>query len=195
MKYAPLLLISALLGCSTAPTVKSWLDPVSSATITAQSVPLILARDEPARLSDAREFAQLAAIEVNRMGERRLYLVAIPWTSRRRIRTELEHVEDAFERIQLRMGDRSIVLDRHRGEVAELGMGESPLPLPIPGTRQFFFPIGRADLHALASSDRVQLTTQGTSPAPMHYDEWQDGRRSLGDFLARLPAEPVAVQP
>lgn len=37
MKYTSLLLIVTLLGCSSAPTVKSWLDPVSSATITAQT--------------------------------------------------------------------------------------------------------------------------------------------------------------
>lgn len=187
MKYASLLLTLALLGCSTAPTVKSWLDPVSSATITAQSQPLVLARDERTLTSDEREFAQLAAVEVNRMGERRLYLVAILWSSGHRTRTEQETVVNTFARIELRMGDRSSVLTRYQGDIAELGVGQSPLPLPIPGSQQLYFPIERADLRALASSNHVQLVAQGVSEGPHRYDEWQDGRRSLNDFLSQLP--------
>lgn len=195
MKYAPLLLLAALLGCSSAPTVKSWLDPVSAATITAQNAPLVLARDEQARPGGALEFAQLTAIEVNRMGERRLYLVAIPWRSKHRTRTEWEHAENEFARIELRMEDRSVMLERHRGDVAELGIGQSPLPLTIPGTQQFYFPVERADLRALAAAPRVQLIAQGVSEAPMSYEEWQDGRHSLSDFLDQLPNVPMGVKP
>jgi hypothetical protein len=182
MKYTSLLLMLALWGCSTAPTVKSWLDPVSSATITAQTEPLVLARDE-------RNFAQLAAVEVNRMGERRLYLVAILWSSDRRTQTERENFENSFTRVELRIDDRSATLARHSGEIAELGVGQSPLPLPIPGSQQVFFPIERADLHALASSNRVQLIALGQPDWPQRYDEWQDGRSSLNDFLGQLPNE------
>lgn len=189
MKYVSLLLLLtlALLGCSSAPSVKSWLDPVSSATITAQSQPLVLARDERTRLIDEREFAQLAAVEVNRMGDRRLYLVAILWSSGYRTRTEEESFENAFAQIELRMGERSALLTRHQGEVAELGVGQSPLPLPIPGSQQLYFPIERADLRALATSSHVQLIAQGVPEAPQRYEEWQDGRSSLNDFLSQLP--------
>lgn len=187
MKYTSLLLLSTLLGCASAPTVKSWLDPVSSATITAQSKPLIVARDERTSSSDERDFAQLAAVEVNRMGERRLYLVAVLWSSQQHTRTEREEFEKSFARVELRMGDRSTTLARHQGDIAELGVGQSPLPLPIPGSQQLFFPIERADLNALADSNRVQLVALGEPDAPQLYEEWQDGRRSLGDFLSQLP--------
>ena len=188
MKYTTLLLLSTLLGCASAPTVKSWLDPVSSATITAQSKPLIVARDERASSSDERDFAQLAAVEVNRMGERRLYLVAVLWSSQQHTRAEREEFEKSFARVELRMGDRSTTLARHQGDIAELGVGQSPLPLPIPGSQQLFFPIEHADLNALANSNRVQLVALGEPDAPQLYEEWQDGRRSLGDFLSQLPS-------
>ena len=187
MKYTSLLLMFSLLGCATAPTVKSWLDPVSSATITAQSVPLIVARDEQTRSIDERDFAQLAAVEVNRMGERRLYLVAVLWSSEHQTRTERDEFEKSFARVELRMGDRSTTLARHQGDIAELGIGQSPLPLPMSGSQQLFFPIERADLNALASSNRVQLIALGAPDTPQLYEEWQDGRRSLGDFLSQLP--------
>jgi hypothetical protein len=189
MKYTTLLLLLTLLGCSSAATVKSWLDPVSSATITAQSKPLILARDEQAPSNNARDFVQMTALEVNRMGERRLYLVAVPWSSERQTRSEQEQFEKSFASIELRIGERSTTLARHRGDIAELGVGQSPLPLPIPGTQQLFFPIERADLDAIASSTRVQLTALGEPDSPGRYDEWQDGRRSLSEFLKQLPDE------
>lgn len=189
MKYTSLFLTLTLLGCASAPTVKSWLDPVSSATITAQNEPLILARDEQRHSINEREFAQLTAVEVNRMGERRLYLVAVPWSSAQQTRVEQENFEKSFARVELRMGDRSTLLTRHEGDITRLGIGQSPLPLPTPGTRQLFFPIERADLSALASSTRVQLIALGRQDEPQRYDEWQDGRRSLNDFLDQLPNE------
>lgn len=187
MKYTSLFLMLTLLGCASAPTVKSWLDPVSSATITAQSTPLIVARDERARSTEERDFAQLAAVEVNRMGQRQLYLVAVLWSSQQHTRTEREEFEKSFARVELRMGDRSTTLARHQGDITELGVGQSPLPLPIPGSQQLFFPIERVELNALAESKRVQLVALGEPGAPQIYEEWQDGRRSLGDFLSQLP--------
>ena len=190
MKYTSLLLLfTLLLGCTTAPTVKSWLDPVSSATVTTQTEPLILARDSQARASDEREFTQLTALEINRMGERRLYLVVVPWSSEQRPRTERAEFEQSFARVELRMGDRSTTLARYRGDIAELGVGQSPLPLPIPGSQQWFFPIERVELNALASSSRLQLIALGDPDAPRRYDEWQDGRLSLSAFLDQLPNE------
>lgn len=192
MKYTTLLCSLTLLGCSSAPTVKSWLDPVSAATITAQGEPLIVARDEQTRTTNERDFAQLTAVEVNRMGERRLYLVAVLWTSAQQTRTERDMFEKSFERVELRMGDHSTTLARHPGDVAELGVGQSPLPLPVHGTQQLFFPIERADLASLANSNRVQLVALGQPDAPLLYEEWQDGRRSLNDFLGQLPGSSTS---
>jgi len=194
MKTTSLLLLLTLLGCTAPPTVKSWLDPVSSATITAQSEPLILARDDQTRVNNERDYAQLAAIEVNRMGERRLYLVAILWSSVDRTRPAREDFENAFAQVELRLGDRSVALARHPGQIAELGVGQSPLPLPIPGSQQIYFPIQRADLRALARSNHVQLIAQGRPGAPQRYEEWQDGRHSLSDFLSQLPGESPSLE-
>ena len=194
MKNVSLLLLSSILaGCASQPTVKSWMDPVSSATITAQNEPLVLARDDENRPIEERDYAQLAAIEVNRMGDRRLYLVAVLWSTINRTGAERDKFENAFSRIEVQMGERSVVLARHAGEIAELGVGQSQLPLPIPGSKQIYFPIERADLRALASSSHVKLVTQGQPEAAQRYEEWQDGRRSLSDFLSQLPGEPAAL--
>lgn len=190
MKHLAWFVLLTLVGCATQPpTVKSWLDPVSSATITAQTEPLVLARPETRLGVNGRDFAQLTAIEVNRMGDRKLYLIAVLWSNANLSLKEWRDFENAFAQVEVRLDDRPMALTRHPEDVSALGVGQSPLPLPIPGTRQVYFPIQRADLRALAQSNRVQLIALGRSDAPQRFEERKDGRRSLSDFLSQLPGE------
>ncbi|GFE79884.1 hypothetical protein GCM10011487_18840 [Steroidobacter agaridevorans] len=186
MKYSALLLTLMLAGCAAQPTVKSWMDPKSSVTITAQTEPLVLIRAQPAPSLNERDYAQLTAIEVNRMGERKLYLVAILWGSSEPWSDESGTFKSAFKQVEVNLGDRSVALTPHTGEVSELGISQA-LPLPIPGSSQIYFPISRDDLRAISNSTRIELTARGIPEAPRRYEEWQDGRRSLNDFLGQLP--------
>lgn len=186
MKYSALLLTLMLAGCAAQPTVKSWIDPKSSVTITAQTEPLVLIRAAPAPTFNERDYAQLTAIEVNRMGERKLYLVAILWSSAELWADQGQAFHDAFKQVEVNLGDRTLALTPHMGDVSELGISEA-LPLPIPGSSQIYFPIGRDDLRAISRSTRIELTASGMPEAPRRYEEWQDGRRSLNDFLGQLP--------
>jgi hypothetical protein len=187
MKYSALLLsLMILAGCAAQPTVKSWIDPKSSVTVTAQTEPLVLIRAEPAPSMNERDYAQLTAIEVNRMGDRKLYLVAILWSSSELWADQQGKFEGAFKQIEVNLGDRTVALTPHAGNAAELGISQA-LPLPIPGSTQVYFPISREDLRAISRSSKIQLTASGTPDAPRRYEEWQDGRRSLNDFLGQLP--------
>lgn len=195
MKHSTLVLLlaaavsvsSALSGCASQPTVKQWLDPVSSVTITAQTEPLVLARASPPPATNERDYAQLAAIEVNRMGDRKLFLVAILWTTADPSSHQRKGVPDAFSRIEVEVDDRVVALTPYDGEISELGIGEPALPLPIPGSRYIYFPVERNDLSAISQSNRVQLTARGVPEAPRRYEEFADGRQSLSDFLGQLP--------
>nr|WP_298727691.1 hypothetical protein [uncultured Steroidobacter sp.] len=186
MKYSALLLSMLLAGCAAQPTVKSWMDPKSSVTITAQTEPLVLVRAEPAPSLNERDYAQLTAIEVNRMGERKLYLVAILWSSADLWSNQSGVFQNAFRQIEVNVGDRTVALTPHTGAVSELGISQA-LPLPIPGSSHIYFPISRDDLRAISRSSRIELTARGVPEAPRRYEEWQDGRRSLNDFLGQLP--------
>lgn len=185
MKYSALLLTLLLAGCAAQPTVKSWMDPKSSVTITAQTEPLVMIRAEPAPGTNERDFAQLTALEVNRMGERKLYLVAILWGSTEP-GAQSGQVPNAFKQIEVNLGDRTVALTPHAGDASELGISQA-LPLPIPGSSEVYFPISRDDLRAISHSSRIELTATGIPAAPRLYQEWQDGRRSLNDFLGQLP--------
>lgn len=191
-KYSALLLLLALAGCASQPTVKQWLDPVSSVTITAQTEPLVLVRSSPPPTANERDYAQLAAIEVNRMGERKLYLVTILWTTADLSTSPQTSFEAAFSQIEVNVGDRTVALTRHAGEISELGIGDPALPLPIPGSRHIYFPVERNDLRAISQSNRVQLTASGVPNAPRRYEEFADGRQSLSDFLGQLPPQAAS---
>lgn len=192
MKYSALFLLLALAGCASQPSVKQWLDPVSSVTITAQTEPLVLVRASPVPTANERDYAQLAAIEVNRMGDRRLYLVAILWTTADLSSDQQSRLEDFFAQIEIQAADRTVALTRHTGALSELGIGEPTLPLPIPGSRHIYFPVERNELRAISQSNRVLLTARGVPDAPRRYEEFADGRRSLSDFLGRLPAQAAS---
>jgi hypothetical protein len=187
LQLSAFLLLSTLAGCAAQPTVKQWLDPISSVTITAQTEPLVLVRAEPAPTENERDYAQLAAIEVNRMGDRRLYLVAFLWTTGEPSSARDSTAEEAFARIDLQLEDRTVALTRHTGDVAKLGIGDPELPLPISGSQRIYFPVERSELLALSQSRQIQLIARGVPDAPRRYEEFSDGRRSLSDFLGQLP--------
>lgn len=191
-KCCALLALLMLAGCSAQPTVTSWMDPKSSVTITAQTEPMVMIRADPPPVFNERDYAQLTAIEVNRMGDRRLYLVAILWTTAELSLTAPEQFEAPFQQIEVQVGDRALALTRHTGNVSELGISQSPLPLPIPGSTHIYFPIEREELRAISRSSRIQLTTRGVPNAPRRYEEFSDGRQSLSDFLSQLPGESAS---
>lgn len=187
MKYSLLLLLLTLAGCVAQPTVTAWMDPVSVATITSQTEPLVLARVTMSRKINQREFAQLTALEINRMGARSLYLVLTPYSTSDLTYKQRASFERSFGQIEIRVDDLSVVLTAYQGDVAELGIGEQTLPLPISGSTHLYFPIERADLRALAGSNRIELMALGLPKKTQLYEEWKDGRRSLGEFLSQLP--------
>lgn len=196
MKYLAPFVLFMLAGCVTQPSVQSWLDPVSMATVTAQAKPMVLARVENRRTANGRDYAQLTAIEVNRMGARKLYLVAVLWSNAQLTGKQWQKFEDAFERIELHLDERAMTLSRLPDDPAALGVGQSPLPLPIPGTRQVYYAIDRPELRAMAAANRIELTALGREDVTVPFEEREDGRSSLSDFLGQLPGEsPANVSP
>lgn len=195
MKYLAPFVLFMLSGCATQPSVKSWLDSVSMATITAQTEPMVLTRLEKRRTANGRDYAQLTAIEVNRMGDRKLYLVAVLWSNAQLTGKQWQNFEDSFAQVEVRLDERSMTLSRMPEDVSTLGIGQTPLPLPIPGTRQIYYFIDRAELHAMAESNSIDLTALGRGEAPVPFEEREDGRRSLNDFLSQLPGESPKVSP
>lgn len=176
-----------LAGCSVSPAPRTWLDSATAATLTAQSAPLVLARDEQMRAVNVRDYAQLGAIEVNRMGERELYLAIVFWSTIDRPQNEHEQLAAAFARVDIQADDRTIGLARAQGSPHPPGIGTRPFPHPAPGAQDAYFPIDRSELQAIARSRHLSLTTRGHARDSIRYAEWRGDREGLERFLAALP--------
>ncbi len=166
--------------------MKSWIDPKSSVTVTAQTEPLVLIRAEPAPSLNERDYAQLTAIEVNRMGDRNR--IWSPFCGARPScgRISRATFEGAFKQIEVNLGDRTVALTPHTGNAAELGINQA-LPLPIPGSTRSISPSVATTFAPSLVRARFNSPPRGMPDAPRRCEEWQDGRRSLNDFLGQLP--------
>jgi hypothetical protein len=171
-------------GCSASLAPRTHLDPVTAATITVQAEPIVLAFDDQLRASNARDYLQLAAIEINRMGSRELYLGVLHWSTIDRTSAEHDAAARELRHARLLADDRPIELSTNLQE-RPAGLGVRPYPLPIPGAREFYFPIQKEQLRAIALSRSLTLTP--LAPAAGHtspiYRDWQDGRAGLLRFL------------
>lgn len=182
-------LILLLNGCSSTQLVapRTWLDERTAVTVTAQSDPAVLAREEHMRAINVRDYAQLGAVETNRMGTRQLYLVLVSWSTIDRSEAEQARSEAGFSRITLFADDRPIELARAAPAREELGFARRPFEHPTPGAHEFHFAVTRSDLQSIALSRTLQLSAHRDGGITDKYLEWHDGRPGLRAFLAQLP--------
>jgi hypothetical protein len=180
------LLILLLNGCSSTQLAapRTWLDERTAVTVTAQSDPAVLAREEHMRAINVRDYAQLGAVEANRMGTHQLYLVLVSWSTIDRSATEQERSAAGFSRITLYADDRPIELTRAAPAREELGFARRPFAHPTPGAHEIYFAVTRGHLQSIALSGTLQLIAHREGGAADKYLEWRDGRPGLRAFLA-----------
>src|ERR1700681_3337040 len=86
MRYAPLfvtlLLAVQLAACTFAPErPPEYLDPDTAATVTTVSAPIVFARAHQDVAANARQYATVAAVSVNRSGHYEYVLLVYLWTT------------------------------------------------------------------------------------------------------------------
>lgn len=177
-----------LFGCQAATLPREHLDPVTVATLTVQTGPIVLASDDSLRASNVRDYVQLTAIQVNRMGTRDLYLAALLWSTIDRSAAERASLGRALLDAQLVADDRPLELRARAADVRPPGIGTRPLRPPVPNAQEFYFPIGKDELRAIAQSATLTLVPHRSEndAAPTVYREWQDGRAGLRQFLETI---------
>ena len=187
--HARLVLLLLLAGCASAPAdpPRSWLDERTAVSVTAQGTPIVFAREEHLRAINVRDYAEIGAVEINRMGDRRLYLALQSWSTIDRTAAERERMDRSLSRVTVYADDRPIELTQAAASAEQLGLSRRPFVAPTPGTREIYFTIARSDLRSIALARVLQLRGLGAEE-PDIYLQWQDARPSLAAFLAQLPA-------
>lgn len=180
----PIMWLAIIAACGTASGVRSWLDERSAVTVTAQRKPFIFSREDFPAAVNLRDYAQLGAFEVNRSGERKLYLSLVLWSTMNRSAEQLAQTDAAFATMSIRANDQLIVLQRIAAFRDTPSLGSPAFDLPIAAAHESYYAVTAAQLQAIAEARTLSIgpAAQGEQP----YRLWSDEGRGLAMFLAAL---------
>jgi hypothetical protein len=162
------------MGCTSTRTIapREYLDEKTAATITAVADPWIFNREgAPPQL----DFVHLYAIDVNRMGDHRKYLVVVKyWPAPELSSADIPTLELGLSRDGLR-------LEPGGDDPRDLGIGQPIDPSAPRSAKSWFYPIDKAGLAAVSKAQALSLTlVLGDTRAP--YVVWRDGSAALSEF-------------
>ena len=171
-------IIVSLVGC-TAPGIapREYLDEQTAATITSVAEPWILVREGAP--GGERDFLNLYAIDVNRMGDHRQYLAVL------QLFPSLKPPASPPS-LELHGGGASIVLRAIDVDARSLGLAQPPAPSQMPESKWWYFPVDKSALTSLARTRDLRATFV-SDDRRMPYAIWRDGSAELGELTAVLP--------
>jgi hypothetical protein len=172
-------LIVGLADC-TVPTraPPEYLDPNTAALVTTVTAPIVFARSHLDVAANARQYATVAAVSVNRSGRYEYVLLVYLWST---VDPRLGIDRHPGQNVMLLADDRAIRLVRDSRSMHEVGIS-TPLHAPehIRGQPRIYR-TDRETLQFLAGARRVRLLLEGDED-PRPFDIWTDGRRDLAQF-------------
>jgi hypothetical protein len=181
MRIAAAACLSLILaGCATVIAPREYLDEKTAATITVVAQPWIFTSDAPhSNLSD-RDYLNLYAIDVNRMGEHRQYIAVM----------QSFYAQDSVDEtsaptLELQSAGRTFSLLPSTETPRQLGIAQ-PLAEPFAQTsRWWYFPVSREDLAAVAQAKNLQAALVMNN-ARLGYVVFRDGSVELSEMSATL---------
>lgn len=185
MRAAPVLLLTlSLSACSTEPVnaPREYLDERTAATITVVRDPWIFTR-EAVRTANGqyRDFLQLYAIDVNRMGDHKQYLAALYSLS-------APSAADASvpPTLELEAAEWSMSLQASTAQPKEIGLARPVADAYALDATWSYFPVDKQALARIANASdlEAEIIWRGERTA---YALWRDGREELSELTAVLP--------
>jgi hypothetical protein len=173
------LLAAALPGCTIPPPRPAeYLDPDTAALVTTVSTPIVFARTHNDVAANARQYATVAAVSINRSGRYEYVLLIYLWST---LDARLGIDRHLGQNVILLADDRAIRLVRDARSMHEVGIS-TPLHAPehIRGQPRIYR-TDRETLQFLSGARRVRLLLEGDED-PRPFDVWTDGRRALAQF-------------
>ena len=174
-------LIAGLAGCTfPTPRPPEYLDPNTAALVTTVTSPIVFARSHLDVAANARQYATVAAVSVNRSGRYEYVLLVYLWST---VDPRLGIDRHPGQNVILLADDRAVRLVRDSRSMHEVGIS-TPLHAPehIRGQPRIYR-TDRETLQFLAGARRVRLLLEGDED-PRPFDIWTDGRRELAQFAS-----------
>lgn len=171
-------------ACASAPDFdpRQYLDEQTAATITVVAEPWIYSRERTNATSDERDFLNIYAIDVNRMGDHRQYLAVLQSTPLR----DAEGRELHWPTLELQIGDEIVSLQASREAAKKLGVASPVAESYTPSSKWWYFPLARQTLARIASVQELQASLL-SGAVRARYALWRDGRAEAAALTSALP--------
>jgi hypothetical protein len=188
MRKLVLALVSLCLVCCKAagpprphePRHAEYLDPVTAATVSSVTEPIIFARAHADVAANARQYANMVGASVNRSGRYEYLLLVYLWST---VDARLGAGTHPGDTLVLLADDRAIRIQRDGRSLQEAGIDKRLLPpLHFRGLPRVY-KTDRATLQFISSARRLRMQLEGDQDA-RPFDLWKDGRRQLGQLVA-----------
>jgi hypothetical protein len=176
--------LAVLAGCTfPTPRPPEYLDPDTAALVTTVTTPIIFARTDNDVAANARQYATVAAVSINRSGRYEYVLLVYLWST---LDPRLGIDRHPGQTVILLADDRAVRLVRDGRGMHEVGVS-TPLHAPehIRGQPRIYR-TDRETLQFLARARRVRLLLEGDED-PRPFDIWTDGRAALAQFASATP--------
>ena len=173
--------MTALSTCSiAADAVREYLDETTAATITAVAEPYIFARERTDLAVNARDYVSLAALEINRAGQRSYHWFAYVWSTIDR-RGDPSGATPVDQFVLLADG-RAITLRGEARSLREAGVGQPPLPAPTRQAQALMFAADTEVFDYVAGSADLRVVLLRKDDQS-EFLPWRDARDSLQAFV------------
>lgn len=153
-------------------TPQQYLDELTASTITRVAAPWVFSREgAPAQL----DFVHLYALDVNRQGEHRQYLVLAQFWP--------ESINEAGTTLRIVSSDRDLELKPMRTTGRALGIGQHLDPTAPQTTQWSYYELSDEALIALASPQSLHLVLSSAAKSA-RYVVWQSANEQFTEFAA-----------
>jgi hypothetical protein len=173
--------LSLLVGCASERPAgpREYLDEKTSATITMVAEPWVFASDGAAA-GEERDFLNVYAIDVNRMGDHRQYLAVLQWWP-----PQPMSANALGPTLELQADDRKISLQPIMVDARELGLAQPVETAHPAASKWWYFPVDKQILGAVARSQNLQATMLAGEQRTA-YVIWRDGRADVAELTEAL---------
>lgn len=174
-----------LTACATEkPSVIEKFDELTAVTVTHNRTPIIMSTDTPISTRELRDYVEIGAIEVNRMGALRHYLwlgISVAGLTQ----SANGHPED-FESVVFVAGEENIQLDVLGWSHESIGTGARVYKKLFSSSIDAYYEITLDQIQVLADADAIKVRTSGS--VPREFVLWYKPVTAKGDLIEFLKA-------
>jgi hypothetical protein len=180
-------MLGVLLLCGLVPVTLAAsgtiLDRRTGATLQLSTKPWVLALEQPHLAAHARDYIALYAVEINTAGKRSYHLAVFLWST---VPGRTRYAGDKPV-LQLRVADRTLLLDPLGRTPRDMGISQWPLEPPGRGAVLAIYEVDEALLRAMSTDIGVQarVVNDATVPEDVWFEVWRSGRTAFADFCIR----------